>query len=67
LDLEQKFIAVIGKARNFARGPKPDRALGEIGLEPQVILEKPTSEGIVEMLARVDLSNHRVCLQLIAR
>src|SRR5260370_38783208 len=26
--------------------------------------EKPTSEGIAEMLARVDLKNHRVGLQL---
>ena len=67
IGLDQEFVTALGKARKFIRGPKPGRALGEIGLEPQVIAEKPTSEGIVEMLARVDLSNHRVCLQLIAR
>jgi uroporphyrinogen-III synthase len=38
--------------------------LREIGLEPQITTEKPTSEGIAEMLARVDLKGHRVGLQL---
>jgi uroporphyrinogen-III synthase len=64
MGVEQNFIAALGKARKFARGPKPGRALREIGLEPQVTTEKPTSEGIIEMLARVDLKGHRVGLQL---
>ena len=64
IDLEQDFIAALGKAQKFARGPKPGRALREIGLEPQVTTEKPTSEGIAKVLARVDLKNHRVGLQL---
>jgi len=64
MDVEQKFIAAVGSARKFARGPKPGRALREIGLEPQVTTEKPTSEGIAEMLARVELTGHRVGLQL---
>ena len=64
IDLERDFIAALGKAQKFARGPKPGRALREIGLEPQVTTEKPTSEGIAEVLARVDLKNHRVGLQL---
>jgi uroporphyrinogen-III synthase len=64
MDVEQDFVAAVGKARKFARGPKPGRALREIGLEPQVTTEKPTSEGIAEMLSRVDLKGHRVGLQL---
>ena len=64
IGVEQEFVAALGKARKFARGPKPGRALREIGLEPQVTTEKPTSEGIAEMLSRVDLSGHRVGLQL---
>jgi uroporphyrinogen-III synthase len=64
IDVEPNFIAAIGKARKFARGPKPGRALREIGLEPQMTTEKPTSEGIAEMLSRVDLGGHRVGLQL---
>ena len=64
MGIEQAFIAAVGKARKFARGPKPGRALREIGLEPQLTTEKPTSEGIAEMLSRVDLKGHRVGLQL---
>ena len=51
IGVEQEFISALGKARKFARGPKPGRALREIGLEPQVTTEKPTSEGIAEMLS----------------
>jgi uroporphyrinogen-III synthase len=64
IDCERDFVGALGRTRKFARGPKPGRALREIGLEPQVTTEKPTSEGIAEMLARVDLKCHRVGLQL---
>ena len=64
IGLEPEFVGALGKARKFARGPKPGRALREIGLEQQVTTEKPTSEGIAEMLSRIDLRGHRVGLQL---
>ncbi len=62
--LDAEFVSALGKARTFARGPKPGRALREIGLEPEVTTEKPTSEGVAEMLSRVDLKGHRLGLQL---
>jgi uroporphyrinogen-III synthase len=64
IGVEQEFVAALGKSRKFARGPKPGKALREIGLEPQTTTERPTSEGIAEMLARLDLSGRRVGLQL---
>src|SRR3954454_6230998 len=64
IGLETEFIAALGKARKFARGPKPGKALREIGLEPQMTTEKPTSEGVAEMLSRLDLSGRRLALQL---
>jgi uroporphyrinogen-III synthase len=64
LDLEPAFVTALGKTRKFARGPKPGRALREIGLEPDVTTAKPTSEGIAEMLAQIDLKGHRLALQL---
>jgi len=64
IDVEEDFIAALGSMRKFARGPKPGRALREIGLEPQQTTEKPTSEGIAEMLSRIDLKGRRVGLQL---
>jgi uroporphyrinogen-III synthase len=64
IGLADDFIAALGKARTFARGPKPGRALREIGLEPRQTTAKPTSEGVAEILSRVDLRGHRVGLQL---
>jgi len=61
---EQDFVAAIGKSRKFTRGPKPGKALREIGLEPQMTTETPTSEGVAEMLSRLDLKGHRLGLQL---
>ena len=64
MDVEADFIAALGKARSFARGPKPGRALREIGLEPQMTTEKPTSDGVIAMLHKIDLKGHRVGVQL---
>src|SRR5258708_4737299 len=64
IGVDQEFVAALGKARKFARGPKPGRALREIGLEPQMTTEKPTSEGVAEMLSPLDLKGHRLGLQL---
>ena len=43
LDVEKPFLTALSSARKFARGPKPVKALREVGLEAQVITEKPTS------------------------
>jgi len=64
IDVEKDFIIALSKMRKFARGPKPGRALREIGLEPQQTTEKPTSDGVVEMLSRIELKGHRLGLQL---
>jgi uroporphyrinogen-III synthase len=64
METETAFIDALGKTRNYTRGPKPGRALREIGLEPQATTQKPISEGIAEMLSLVDLRGHRVGLQL---
>src|SRR3954453_21186815 len=64
IGVEQEFVVAVGKARSFARGPKPGRALREIGLQPHMITEKPTSEGVVGMLSRIDIAGHRLGLQL---
>lgn len=64
IGVDQDFVAVIAKAKRFARGPKPVRALREIGLEADVQTETPTSEGVATMLAQENLKGHRVGLQL---
>ena len=64
IGVEPQFIAALGSSRKFTRGPKPGKALREIALEPQMTTEKPTSEGVAEMLSRLDLRGRRVGLQL---
>jgi uroporphyrinogen-III synthase len=64
IGVEQEFVAGLGKTRKFTRGPKPGKALREVGLEPQMTTEKPTSEGVAEMLSKLDLKGHRLGLQL---
>lgn len=61
---DQAFLAALAKSRIFARGPKPGKALREIGLESQQTTEKPTTEGVIEMLSKLDLRGRRLGLQL---
>jgi uroporphyrinogen-III synthase len=62
--LDQAFVASLAKSRKFIRGPKPGKALREIGLEPQETTEKPTTDGVIAMLSKLDLKGRRVGLQL---
>jgi uroporphyrinogen-III synthase len=64
MGVEPAFISALRSVRKFARGPKPVRALRELGLEAEVVAEKPTSEGIAETLAKLDLKRHRLGIQL---
>ncbi|MGY8667150.1 uroporphyrinogen-III synthase [Bradyrhizobium sp. UFLA05-109] len=62
--IDQAFVTALAKTRKFTRGPKPGRALREIGLDSQQTTEKPTTEGVIEMLSKIDLRGHRLGLQL---
>lgn len=62
--LDQALVAALARSRKFARGPKPGKALREIGLEAQQTTEKPTTEGVIEMLGKLDLRGRRLGLQL---
>lgn len=62
--LDQSLVAALAKARKFTRGPKPGKALREVGLDAQQTTEKPTTEGVIEMLGKLDLRGRRLGLQL---
>lgn len=62
--LDAALVTALAKTRKFTRGPKPGKALREIGLEAQQTTEKPTTEGVIEMLAKLDLNGRRLGLQL---
>lgn len=56
--------AGLAKARKITRGPKPARALVEIGLKPDVAAATPTTAGVMEALKEFDLSGRHVGVQL---
>ncbi|WP_369722563.1 uroporphyrinogen-III synthase [Bradyrhizobium sp. LLZ17] len=62
--LDQPLVAALARSRKFTRGPKPGKALREISLEAQQTTEKPTTEGVIEMLGKLDLRGRRLGLQL---
>jgi uroporphyrinogen-III synthase len=57
-------IAALGKVRSITRGPKPARALYEIGLAPGLAAPIPTSEGVLEALAAEDIAGRPIGVQL---
>ena len=62
--LEQAFVGALAKPRKITRGPKPARALRELGLTPDLRAEEPTTEGIIKLLEQNDLHDRRVGIQL---
>jgi uroporphyrinogen-III synthase len=64
LDLEPAFLVALGAARKITRGPKPVRALREIGLAADLLADEPTTEGVIAAMGRHDLSGRRVGVQL---
>jgi len=62
--LDQALVSSLAQSRKFTRGPKPGKALREVDLEAQQTTEKPTTEGVIEMLGKLDLKGRRLGLQL---
>src|SRR5438105_13174580 len=62
--LEPGFREAVGRMRTITRGPKPARALREIGLNPGLRGETPTTEGVIAALSAGELAGRRVGIQL---
>jgi uroporphyrinogen-III synthase len=62
--LRDAVVEALGRARTITRGPKPARALHELGLAPTLAAPVPTSAGVIEALRRLDLGGRRVGVQL---
>jgi uroporphyrinogen-III synthase len=65
--LRAPFLERLAAVRKITRGPKPARALRELGLRPDIAAEPPTSAGIIASLRSLDLHGRRVGLQLYGR
>jgi uroporphyrinogen-III synthase len=67
LGLEQQVISALGRTRTVTRGPKPARALREVGVLPTLTAEVPTTDGVIETLRTKDLRGSIVGVQLYPR
>ena len=56
VDLETKLLKALGATRKITRGPKPVRALREIGLDTTIPADEPTTKGLMTAMRRLDLS-----------
>jgi uroporphyrinogen-III synthase len=64
IGLEPAVRAGLARARTVTRGPKPARALHELGLAPDLPARTPTTPGVIETLAGEALRGRRVGVQL---
>lgn len=62
--MRNDVIAAVARTRTVTRGPKPVRALKEVGLSPAVIADVPTTEGVIVALQREELRGQTVGVQL---
>jgi uroporphyrinogen-III synthase len=62
--IETDFVAALQRLRKTTRGPKPVRALREIGLDADLQAEAPTTEGVIATLATLALKGRRFAVQL---
>lgn len=63
-DLRADFLAQLARVRKITRGPKPARALRELGLKPDVAAETPTTAGVIASLRAFALAGRNVSVQL---
>jgi uroporphyrinogen-III synthase len=61
---ESAFRAALIHPRKITRGPKPAKALRELGLEPDLRAEEPTTDGVIAVLSPLNLQGRRVGVQL---
>ncbi len=61
---EAAVVAALGRVRVFVRGPKPVKALRELGLSAHRVAPAPTTDGVIQALAEEDLTGRTVGVQL---
>lgn len=64
--LRAPFISALARLRKITRGPKPSRALRELGLGTDVAAVEPTTAGVIASLRALDLRGRRIAVQLYA-
>jgi uroporphyrinogen-III synthase len=62
--LRTPFLAAVAHMRKITRGPKPARALRELGMQSDLPAAVPTTAGVIEALRNFDWRGRRVGVQL---
>ena len=63
-ELREPFVEQLGKVRKVTRGPKPNSELRKLNLERDINALAPTTKGVIETMASLDLNGRTVGLQL---
>lgn len=61
---KEALVSALAATIKICRGPKPGRALSEVGLKPDIQAAAPTTDGVIETLEGRELTGHRVGVQL---
>ncbi len=61
---EAAFISALGRARKIVRGPKPERALRDIGLRADLHAAEPTTAGLITTLQGLELAGRSLAIQI---
>ena len=62
--VREDFVAALARVRKITRGPKPVRALREIGLSPDITASAPTTAGLIETLTAEELRSRAIGVQI---
>ena len=63
-DRQDALISALACSRLLCRGPKPERALREVGLKGDLHASAPTTEGVIVTLDGLALREQRIAVQL---
>ena len=62
--LRESFLSALAATRKITRGPKPARALRDLGLSSDLEAIEPTTAGVIAALTTMNLRGHVVGVQL---
>jgi uroporphyrinogen-III synthase len=62
--LKAALAGALSQTLLLCRGPKPARALWEIGLKSAAQANSPTTDGVIDSLTAMEIKDHRVSVQL---
>jgi len=63
-DIEAEFMAALDGIQVLSRGPKPAKALREMGLSAPQLAMAPTTDGVIQSLEQMSLRGQTIAVQL---